>query len=300
MQHKSGFITIIGRPNAGKSTFINNVLGQKIAIMSDKAQTTRNNIQGIYTDEDSQMVFIDTPGIHKPHHELGRRLVDMAYQAMQGVDIILFMVDAKEGLGGGDLRIIENLKNYKIPVLLVLNKIDLLKGKMAIDRVILDYMKLYPFEGIFPISAKEKTHIDHLLEEIKRLLPEGPCFYPDDMITDHPERFLVSELIREKVLNLTREEIPHSIAVVIDSMKDDPEEENLVNIYATIVCERPSQKGIIIGAQGQLLKKIRLLSKKEIAKLLGKNVNLELWVRVKKDWRNRQVDLKNFGYDEEY
>lgn len=294
MEHKSGFITIIGRPNAGKSTFLNNVIGAKIAIMSDKAQTTRNNIEGIYTDEDCQMVFIDTPGIHKPHHELGRRLVDMAYQAILGVDVILFMVDAKEGFGGGDLRIIEHLKNYHLPVLLVLNKIDLLKGKMAIDRVILDYMNLYPFEGIFPISAKEKTNITHLLDEIKRLLPEGDDFYPEDMITLHSERFLVGEMVREKVLRLTSEEIPHSIAVSVDQMK---EVEGIMEIYATIVCERDSQKGILIGHEGSMLKRIKELAKRDIERMLGIKITLDLWVRVKHDWRNRGGDLKSLGYD---
>ena len=284
MNHKSGFITIIGRPNAGKSTLLNSLIGTKIAIMSDKAQTTRNNIQGIYTDDECQMVFIDTPGIHKPLHELGRRLNEMAYNAILGVDVILFMVDAKEGIGGGDLRIIETLKNYKVPVILVLNKIDLLKkSKMAIDKVILDYMDKYPFKAIFPISAKEKININHLINEIKNLLPEGPSYYPEDQITSHPERFLIAELIREKILRLTTEEVPHSIAVVIDAIKEDEETPNLLNIFATIIVERDSQKGIIIGSQGQMISKIRTTSTKDIERLIGNKINLELWVRVKKD-----------------
>ncbi len=299
MEHKSGFITIIGRPNAGKSTFLNDVLGMKIAIMSNKAQTTRNVINGIYNDEEAQIIFIDTPGIHKPQHELGKRLVDMTYSAMQGVDVILFMVDAKESIGSGDKYIINTLKNYKVPIVLVLNKIDLLKGKMGIDRVILQYMNLFPFESIYPISAKENTNIDHLLKEIKRLLPVGPNYYPEDQITTHPERFIISELIREKVLLLTQDEIPHSIAVVIDQMKPSVEEEDYIDIYATIICERDSQKGIIIGSQGSLLKKVKQMCHREICRLIGSKVHLELWVKVKKDWRNKQLDLHNFGYEEE-
>lgn len=291
---KSGFVTIIGRPNVGKSTLLNNVLGQKIVIMSNKPQTTRNTIQGVYTGDDCQIVFMDTPGIHKPHHELGKMMVDSAYQSIKGVDAILFMVSAIEPIGAGDKMIIEKLSVVKKPIFLVINKIDELKNKTEIDKVIFGYKDLLEFKAIIPISAKESTNVSHLLEEVKGCLSEGPMYYPKDTITDHPERFIISEFIREKVLYFTSEEIPHSTAVIIDSLK--PNDEGVLEIYASIIVERDSQKGIVIGKGGELLKKVTRLAKRDIERLLGTKIVLEIWVKVKKDWRNKKTDLQNFGY----
>lgn len=293
---KSGFVTILGRPNVGKSTFLNTVLKQKIVITSDKAQTTRNTIQGVYTNinDDVQIIFMDTPGIHKPHHELGRIMTENAYQSIKSVDIILFMVSAEDKIGPGDKMIIEKLTKVKKPIFLIINKIDTLKNKYDVDKTILDYKDLLPFKGIFPISAKESINIDKLLDEIKNELEEGPMYYPTDTITDHPERFIIAEFIREKILYFTHDEIPHSVAVIIDSIK--PNDEGLLECYASIVVERSSQKGIIIGKNGELLKKVKQLAKRDIERLLGSKIYLELWVKVKNDWRNRKSDLQNFGY----
>ncbi|WP_175991001.1 GTPase Era [Bacillus sp. Marseille-Q1617] len=296
---KSGFISIIGRPNVGKSTFLNRVIGQKIAIMSDKPQTTRNKVQGVLTTEESQMIFIDTPGIHKPKHKLGDFMMKIAQNTLREVDIILFMVNVEEGLGKGDQFIIEKLKGVKTPVFLILNKIDQIHPDELLP-IIQQYNELYPFSATVPISALEGNNVGHLLELIQENLPEGPQFYPADQITDHPERFIVSELIREKVLHLTREEIPHSIAVVIDKMerKDD---KNLIDVLATIIVERDSQKGIIIGKQGSMLKEVGKRSRMDIENLLGSKVYLELWVKVQKDWRNRASNLRDYGFnDDEY
>ncbi|MGR3765070.1 GTPase Era [Rossellomorea sp. NS-SX7] len=296
---KSGFISIIGRPNVGKSTFLNRVIGQKIAIMSDKPQTTRNKVQGVLTTDQSQMIFIDTPGIHKPKHKLGDFMMKIAQNTLKEVDIILFMVNVEEGLGKGDQFIIEKLKGVKTPVFLILNKIDQIHPD-ALLPIIQQYNELYPFAATVPISALEGNNVEHLLELIEENLPEGPQFYPADQITDHPERFIVSELIREKVLHLTREEIPHSIAVVIDKMerKDD---KNLIDVMATIIVERDSQKGIIIGKQGSMLKEVGKRSRMDIENLLGSKVYLELWVKVQKDWRNRATNLRDYGFsDDEY
>lgn len=297
--YKSGFISIIGRPNVGKSTFLNRVIGQKIAIMSDKPQTTRNKVQGVLTTDQSQMIFIDTPGIHKPKHKLGDFMMKIAQNTLKEVDIILFMVNVEEGLGKGDQFIIEKLKGVKTPVFLILNKIDQIHPDELLP-IIQKYNELYPFAATVPISALEGNNVEHLLELIQENLPEGPQFYPADQITDHPERFIVSELIREKVLHLTREEIPHSIAVVIDKMerKDD---KNLIDVLATIIVERDSQKGIIIGKQGSMLKEVGKRSRMDIENLLGSKVYLELWVKVQKDWRNRASNLRDYGFnDDEY
>ncbi len=297
--YKSGFISIIGRPNVGKSTFLNRVIGQKIAIMSDKPQTTRNKVQGVLTTDQSQMIFIDTPGIHKPKHKLGDFMMKIAQNTLKEVDIILFMVNMEEGLGKGDQFIIEKLKGVKTPVFLILNKIDQIHPDELLP-IIQKYNELYPFAATVPISALEGNNVEHLLELIQENLPEGPQFYPADQITDHPERFIVSELIREKVLHLTREEIPHSIAVVIDKMerKDD---KNLIDVLATIIVERDSQKGIIIGKQGSMLKEVGKRSRMDIENLLGSKVYLELWVKVQKDWRNRASNLRDYGFnDDEY
>ncbi|MCA0147563.1 MULTISPECIES: GTPase Era [Rossellomorea] len=298
-EYKSGFISIIGRPNVGKSTFLNRVIGQKIAIMSDKPQTTRNKVQGVYTTDDAQMIFIDTPGIHKPKHKLGDFMMKIAQNTLKEVDVILFMVNVEEGLGKGDHFIIEKLKGVKTPVYLILNKIDQIHPD-ALLPMIQQYNDLFPFAATVPISALEGNNVDQLLQLLKDQLPEGPQFYPADQITDHPERFIVSELIREKVLHLTREEIPHSIAVVIDKM-ERKEEKDLIDVIATIIVERDSQKGIVIGKQGSMLKEVGKRSRVDIENLLGSKVYLELWVKVQKDWRNRSANLRDFGFsDDEY
>lgn len=298
-QYKSGFISIIGRPNVGKSTFLNRVIGQKIAIMSDKPQTTRNKVQGVYTTDEAQMIFIDTPGIHKPKHKLGDFMVKIAQNTLKEVDVILFMINVEEGLGKGDHYIIEKLKGVKTPVFLILNKIDQIHPDELLP-IIQKYNELYPFAATVPISALEGNNVDQLLGLLKDRLPEGPQFYPADQITDHPERFIVSELIREKVLHLTREEIPHSIAVVIDKM-ERKDSNNLIDVLATIIVERDSQKGIVIGKRGAMLKEVGKRARIDIENLLGSKVYLELWVKVQKDWRNRASNLKDYGFnDDEY
>ncbi|WP_100402315.1 GTPase Era [Bacillus sp. FJAT-42315] len=296
-RYKSGFISIIGRPNVGKSTFLNRVIGQKIAIMSDKPQTTRNKVQGVYTKEDAQMIFIDTPGIHKPKHKLGDFMMKVAVNTLKEVDLVLFMINAEEGYGRGDEFIIDKLQGIQTPVFLVLNKIDRIHPDQLME-LIEQYKDLYPFKEIVPISALEGNNVDRLLTQIEGILPEGPQYYPADQVTDHPERFIVSELIREKVLHLTREEVPHSIAVVIDKM-ERREDKEIINVMATIVVERDSQKGIVIGKRGSLLKEVGKRSRIDIENLLGSQVFLELWVKVQKDWRNKQSNLRDFGFRED-
>ncbi|MFZ3578640.1 GTPase Era [Virgibacillus sp. DJP39] len=290
---KSGFVAIIGRPNVGKSTFMNRVIGQKIAIMSDKPQTTRNKIQGVLTDQDSQLVFIDTPGIHKPKHRLGDFMVKIAENTLNEVDAILFMINAKEGYGKGDQYILDRLQEVKRPVYLIINKIDLIHPDELFP-LIEKYKDKHKFEEVIPISALEGNNVDHLLDVLKEKLPEGPQFYPEDQVTDHPERFIIGELIREKVLQLTHEEIPHSIAVVIENI--EKRESNAVFIQAIIITERSTQKGILIGKQGNMLKNIGKNARKDIEALLGSKVYLELWIKVKKDWRNKQTQLKEYGF----
>ncbi|TNJ64142.1 GTPase Era [Paenibacillus hemerocallicola] len=292
-KHKSGFVAIIGRPNVGKSTLLNQVIGQKIAIMSDKPQTTRNKIHGVYTKEGMQIVFLDTPGIHKPKSKLGNYMMKVAENTFHEVDAILFLVDVAEGIGGGDRFIIEQLKNVNTPVLLVLNKIDQVHPE-ALLPIIVAYKDLYDFAEIVPISALQGNNVNTLLEQIGKYLPEGPQYYPADQVTDYPEQFICAELIREKILHMTREEIPHSIAVAIESMK--VEENGLVNIGAVIFVERDSQKGIVIGKQGAMLKEIGKQARRDIETLLGSKIFLELWVKVKKDWRNREHVLKDLGF----
>ena len=293
---KSGFITIIGKPNVGKSTLLNAISGHKIAIMSSKPQTTRNTILGIYTDDEAQIVFTDTPGIHKPHHELGKIMNESSYESIKGVDAVFFMVTALDEPRELDKMIIENLSKIKKPIYLIINKIDLLRKTSDLDRVIVSYMNLLNFAGIFPVSALEKTNVPNLIEDLKKLIPNGPKYYPDDMICDHPERFIVGELIREKVLELTREEVPHSVAVVVESMKKAEDNPNLVEIFATIYVERDSQKKIIIGKSGELIKEIGKRSRLDINNLLGSKSHLDLWVKVKKDWTDRPDILKTLGY----
>ncbi len=296
MSFKSGFVAILGRPNVGKSTFLNHVMGQKIAIMSDKAQTTRNKIMGIYTTPEEQIVFIDTPGIHKPKTALGDFMVDAAYSTLREVDTVLFMVPADEPRGKGDDMIIERLKQAKVPVILVVNKLDKVNPEQLLDQI-QDFKDQMDFKEIIPISALQGNNVSHLIDVLSENLEEGVQYFPEDMITDHPERFLVSEMIREKVLHLTREEVPHSIAVVVDSMKRD-EETDKIHIQATIMVERSSQKGIVIGKGGAMLKKIGTLARKDIETMLGDKVFLETWVKVKKNWRDKKLDLADFGYNE--
>lgn len=293
---RSGFISLIGRANVGKSTFLNKVIGKKIAITSNKPQTTRDKIQGILTTEDTQYIFVDTPGVHKPHHALDDRMQDISFSSSRGVDLILFMTTPLKEVLKGDQIILDNLKNVRTPVFLVINKVDQLKKISNIDSSILLYKDLFPFAGIYPISVEENINIDVLLNDIKKYLPEGPLLYPEDIISDKPERFNVGELIREKVLLLTKEEVPHSIAVTIESMKENEDNPNYIDIYATIVCERESQKKIIIGSGGSLIKEIKQKAIMDIKHFLGRKVHLDLFVKVKKDWRNKQRDLNALGY----
>ena len=292
--YKSGFAAVIGRPNVGKSTLINSLIGQKIAIMSDKPQTTRNKILCVLTQEDAQIVFLDTPGIHKAKDKLGEYMVHAAENTLKEVDVILFVVDATEKMGAGEHYILERLQATKKPVLLVVNKLDLIE-KDTVLPIISRYTEKYPFTGVVPISAKEKLNLDSLLVELKKHCEEGPQYYPDDMVTDQPERLIVAELVREKVLQLTRDEIPHAIAVDVDEMR--ARDNGDVYIRATIYVERESQKGIVIGAKGVMLKKIGAMARNDIEGLLGSRVYLDLWVKVKKDWRNRNNILKEFGFE---
>jgi GTPase len=290
---KSGFVAIIGRPNVGKSTLLNQVIGQKVAIMSDKPQTTRNKIHGVYTTDKAQIVFLDTPGIHKPTSKLGSYMMQVAESTLNEVEAILFLVDVSEGIGGGDRFIIERLKAVKTPVILVLNKIDTVQPEELLP-IIVQYKDLDNFAEIVPISARNGNNVNTLLEQAIKYLDEGPMYYPADQVTDHPEQFVCAELIREKILHLTREEIPHSIAVQIEDMK--VEENGVVHISAVIFVERDSQKGIIIGKSGALLKEIGKRARQDIVTLLGSKVFLELWVKVKKDWRNQERVLKDLGF----
>ncbi|CAM3116588.1 GTPase Era [Paenibacillus lupini] len=290
---RSGFVAIIGRPNVGKSTLMNHLIGQKIAIMSDKPQTTRNKIHGVYTTETSQIVFLDTPGIHKPQSKLGDYMMKTAEGALKEVEAVLFLIDVAEGFGGGDRFIIEQLKKVDTPVFLVMNKIDKVQPEQLLA-TITQYKDMYPFAEVVPISALQGNNVDTLLAQLQKYLPEGPQYYPADQITDHPEQFVVSELIREKILHMTREEIPHSIAVGIEDMR--VQENGVVYIGAVIFVERDSQKGIIIGKKGALLKEVGKQARRDIEALLGSRTFLELWVKVKKDWRNQERVLKDFGF----
>jgi GTPase len=295
--YKSGFVTIIGRPNVGKSTLLNQVIGQKIAIMSDKPQTTRNKIQAVYTTEEAQVIFIDTPGIHKPKHKLGDFMTRTAQQTLNEVDLILFVINAEEGYGRGDQFIIDRLQHVQNPVFLVVNKIDKVHPDDLLPLIDM-YRNKLDIAEVVPISALKGNNVDTLLNQIVSYMEEGPQFYPEDQVTDHPERFITAELIREKVLHLTREEIPHSVAVIIEEMKVR-EEKNVVFVNATIIVERSSQKGIIIGKQGKMLKEIGKRARVDIETLLGSKVFLELYVKVQTDWRNRQKQLVEFGFNED-
>ncbi|MCI2838651.1 GTPase Era [Staphylococcus hominis] len=295
-EHKSGFVSIIGRPNVGKSTFMNRVIGHKIAIMSDKAQTTRNKIQGVMTREDAQIIFLDTPGIHKPKHKLGDYMMRVAKNTLSEIDAIMFMVNVNEDIGRGDEYIMEMLKNVKTPVFLVLNKIDLVHPDALMPKIE-KYKTYMDFTEIVPISALEGLNVDHFIDVLKGYLPEGPKYYPDDQISDHPEQFVVGEIIREKILHLTSEEIPHAIGVNVDRMIKESEER--VRIEATIFVERDSQKGIVIGKGGKKLKEVGKRARRDIEMLLGSKVYLELWVKVQKDWRNKVNFIRQMGYVED-
>ncbi|MCT1658735.1 GTPase Era [Staphylococcus epidermidis] len=295
-EHKSGFVSIIGRPNVGKSTFVNRVIGHKIAIMSNKAQTTRNKIQGVMTRDDAQIIFIDTPGIHKPKHKLGDYMMRVAKNTLSEIDAIMFMVNVNEDIGRGDEYIMEMLKNVKTPIFLVLNKIDLVHPDTLMPKIE-QYQSYMDFTDIIPISALEGLNVDHFIDVLKSFLPEGPKYYPDNQISDHPEQFVVSEIIREKILHLTSEEIPHAIGVNVDRMIK--EDEDRVRIEATIYVERDSQKGIVIGKGGKKLKEVGKRARRDIEMLLGSKVYLELWVKVQRDWRNKVNFIRQIGYVED-
>ena len=294
---KSGFVTLIGRPNVGKSTLMNRMIGQKIAITSNKPQTTRNRIQTVHTDERRQIVFVDTHGIHKAKNKLGEYMVGAAAKTIGEVDVVCWLVEPTTYIGAGEQHIIERLKKVKAPIILVINKVDTIK-KEEILPVIDCYRKELDFQEIIPVSARSGANVDELIDTIYKYLPYGPMFYDEDTITDQPMRQIVAELIREKALHALNEEIPHGIAVVIDSMKERKSQKGIItDIQATIICERDSHKGIIIGKGGEMLKKIGANARYEIEKQLDTKVNLQLWVKVKKEWRDSDVLIKNFGYD---
>lgn len=290
----SGFAALTGRPNVGKSTLMNQLIGQKIAITSDKPQTTRNRIQTVYTDEEAQVIFLDTPGIHKAKNRLGEYMVNVAESTLQEVDVILWLVEPTAFIGAGEQHILQCLKKVKTPVVLVINKVDTVK-KEEILRFIDVYRREYEFSDIVPVSALKGTNTDELLRVIKKYLPQGPRYYDEDTVTDQPMRQIAAEMIREKALRCLKDEIPHGIAVLIDSMKERPG--GLCDIEATIVCERDSHKGIIIGKKGSMLKKIGSAARYEIEALMGTQVNLKLWVKVRKEWRDSELYLKNYGYE---
>ena len=301
---KSGFVTLIGRPNVGKSTLMNNLIGQKIAITSSKPQTTRNRIQTVYTDETGQIIFLDTPGIHKAQNKLGEYMDSVAERTLSEVDAVLWLVEPTTFIGKGEQHIAELLSATKTPVILVVNKIDTVeKGELL--PVIDKYKDMVNFKACVPVSAATGEYKEDLLETVFDLLPEGPMYYDEDVVTDQAERQITAELIREQALRRLKDEVPHGVAVVIDSMKEEKDtsvrhsHKNIMNIEATIFCERDSHKGIIIGKKGAMLKEIGTNARHQISDLLGMKVNLNLWVKVKKDWRNSDSLMKNFGYKEE-
>ena len=293
---KSGFVAIIGRPNVGKSTLLNQFLKQKVVIVSPKAQTTRNKIQGIYTDDEAQIIFIDTPGVHKAKTELGKVMNEFASSSITGVDAVIFIVEANKKIGAGDEFIISELLKAKIPTILVANKVDLVANQQELEENMNSYKEAFPFISGIAISATNNYLVDDLLNIIKANLQKGPMYYPEDQLLDQPERFVVAEIIREKVLLNTSEEVPHSVAVEVESFKQAPHNPNLTEIHATIIVERPSQKKIIIGAKGSKIKEIGRLARIDISNLLGNKVYLELFVKVETDWRNQKKQLRTFGY----
>lgn len=293
---RSGFAGLVGRPNVGKSTLLNRLIGRKVAIMSEKPQTTRHRIQGVLHLEDAQVVFLDTPGIHRPRHLLGEHMVEVALRTLRQADVLLFLVEANRFGAPGDRYILDHLREVKAPVLLLINKIDLIPRKELLPQMD-SYRQQFEFAEIVPVSALKGDNLDILPGLIVKYLPEGPAYYPTDIITDQPERLLTAELIREKVLGLTSEEVPHAVAVVVEEMV--PRSAELTFIRATVYVEKESQKGILIGRGGQMLKNIGRLAREEIEVLLGKKVFLELWVKVKEDWRNREAVLRSLGYGPE-
>lgn len=293
--YKSGFVTLIGRPNVGKSTLMNYLIGQKIAITSNKPQTTRNRIQTVLTTEEGQVVFVDTPGIHKAKNKLGEYMVNVAERTLNEVDVVMWLVEPTTFIGAGEQHIASKLKKVQTPVILVINKIDSVKPEEVLASISA-YKDLYEFAEIVPVSARNGNNTEELLKVIMKYLPYGPQFYDEDTVTDQPERQIVAEIIREKALHSLNEEIPHGIAVAIDQMKM---RNKVMHIDATIICERDSHKGIIIGKQGNMLKKIGSTARFEIERMLECKVNLKLWVKVKKDWRDSEFLMKNFGYREE-
>lgn len=294
-KYKSGFVAIIGRPNVGKSSFLNSALGQKIAIMSDKPQTTRNKIHGVVTTDSSQIIFIDTPGVHKPYSKLETYMMKEAYSTLNEVDVVLLMVNAVEAIGKVEQELMKKLATLSTPVILVINKVDLLIDDGVLPAIIETYKRKMLFAEIMTISALYGYNINPLLNLLVNYLPEGPRYYPEEQVTNHPERFIIAEFIREKVCHLTWQEIPHSVAVVIDSLKKT----KIVHIIATIWVERNSQKGMIIGKQGLMLKEIGKQAREDIEKLLGSKIYLELWVKVQKDWRNKPAHLREAGLHNE-
>lgn len=293
---KSGFVTLIGRPNVGKSTLMNQLIGQKIAITSNKPQTTRNRIQTVYTSEEGQIIFLDTPGINRAKNKLGNYMLNVAERTLNEVDVVLWLVEPTTFIGGGERYIIEKLSKVKTPIILIINKIDTVEEE-EIVKAIMTYKDVCEFAEIIPVSAKTGKNTDEIIQCIFKYLDEGPQFYDEDTITDQPERQIVAELIREKALRLLSQEIPHGIAVVIDSMKER-KKGNIIDIDATIICEKDTHKGIIIGKHGSMLKKIGSNARIEMENLLDAKVNLQLWVKVKKDWRDSDYLLKNYGYDQ--
>ncbi len=294
-EKKSGFVTLIGRPNVGKSTLMNHLIGQKIAITSDKPQTTRNRIQTVYTDERGQIVFLDTPGIHKAKNKLGEYMVNVAEHTLKEVDVILWLVEPTTFIGAGERHIAEQLNKVKTPVILVINKIDTLKNQDEILMFIEAYKDICPFAEIVPVSALKKRNTDRLTEVIFKYLPYGPMFYDEDTVTDQPMRQIAAELIREKALRLLDDEIPHGIAVTIEKMTERPN--GIIDIEATIVCERESHKGIVIGKGGAMLKRIGSAARRELEAELETKVNLQIWVKVRREWRDSETLMKNYGYN---
>jgi len=296
---KSGFIALIGHPNVGKSTFLNQVLGEKVTITSTKPQTTRNTIRGIYTDDEAQMVFLDTPGISKPKHELGAYMRRTAFKSLEAVDLVLLMVDALDDKRPFDEKLLERIKQIDTPMFLIVNKIDAVRDFDRLKAYVERLKKLYDVDEAFLISAKEGWHTDRLLSDIKDGLEEGPAYYPKEWKTDQPERFVIAERIREKVLEFTHEEVPHSVAVILESLETDDAHENLLNVYANIIVERPSQKKIVIGKGGEMMKKIGTAARKDLADLLGSKIYLDLHCKVMRDWRHKQQSLRHVGYKDE-
>ena len=294
-EFKSGFVTLIGRPNVGKSTLMNHLIGQKIAITSEKPQTTRNRIQTVYTDVRGQIIFLDTPGIHKAKNKLGEYMVNVAENTLKEVDVILWLVEPTTFIGAGERHIAEQLSKIKTPVILVINKIDTVKSKEEILTFIAAYKDILNFAEIIPVSALKEMNIEDVKSSIFKYLPAGPQFYDEDTVTDQPMRQIAAELIREKALRMLDDEIPHGIAVVIDQMKERPN--GIIDVDATIVCERDSHKGIIIGKGGSMLKRIGTAARMEIENLMDTKVNLKLWVKVRREWRDSDMYMKNYGYN---